>query len=762
MILIVVESPTKAKAISGYLKNEKQKYSVLSTYGHIRNLVKKSGSIETANDYAYHWETTEQWNKHKKEVLTKAHEAQTIIIATDLDREGEGIAWHFKEILSENKIQTPTQRIVFNSIEKSAILNSLNNPTTLRLGLVESYLARIGLDYLFGFSVSPLLWRKVPCCKSAGRVQSVALRLIVEQEALIKDFKSQDYITIHAQFEESPTEALMVEFNGQKFENGNIFNKEIDAQKLDEIFDGEFIIDSIKTTQSKQNPPAPFITSTLLQAASSQLNFSPAVTMQLAQKLYEGFSIDGAHKGLITYMRTDSVTIEPSAIQDMRKIIEKHFGPKYLPASANIYKSNSKAQEAHEAIRPVDFQLHPSKLNLGDKKLEDLYKLIWQRAIASQMPASIQEAKTISMNGTHTNDTSVFQLRSIKIVFDGFKAVLDKEEAKEVDFSKLTENSQLILEKVFSKEHQTQPPRRFSEASLIAQLEKLAIGRPSTYSKILQVLYEREYATKDKKIIYPTQKAWVVTAFLKGFFPQEVAYEFTANLEEELDNLNQSNGHHKETLKKFWDNLHVKIEDIKNKAPNIISTTIQEEFSSYFLKEKQICSQCSGKLILKISSFGAIIGCENYPECKEIFNLEQKETNNEKQSVQLNGNEILIKNGPYGPYIEYQGNEKVKRVPIPKIWQNEELGIEKIEFLASLPKEIGVYNDKKITVSIGQFGPFIKYDDLFVSIKNPLDITLEEAINGIKNKIENKLKKPTKPKMTQKAAPKTKQIKKSK
>lgn len=738
MILIVVESPTKAKAIGEYLKGEKEKFHVLSTYGHIRNLVTKSGSIETDKEYKYHWKTTLQWDKHKKDVLSKAREADKIVIATDLDREGEGIAWHLLEMLKENKINKPTERIVFHSVEKSAILDALKHGQKLRTGLVESYLARIGLDYLFGFSISPLLWHKVPCCKSAGRVQSVALRLIVERESEIKDFKSQKYITIHAKYKECSQDALMVEFNGEKFENGQIFTQAIDLKKLD----GKFVVRDIKTTQSKQNAPAPFITSTLLQAASSGLNFSPAMTMQLAQKLYEGFKIDNKHTGLITYMRTDSVHIEPSIITNIRNVIAKKFGAQYLPAKANMFKSSTKnAQEAHEAIRPVDLNIHPATLNIGDKNLEKLYQLIWERTIASQMNPAILETKTANIDGIHTNDKSVFELKATNILFQGFKAIFNDDEDEKLshfDFSKIKEKAQLDCTEIFDKEHQTQPPRRFSEASLIQQSEKRGIGRPSTYPKILQVLYEREYATKEKKIIIPTQKGWIVTAFLKGFFPHEVAYEFTANLEEALDDLHQSNGNHIEILEKFWKHLETRITEVKDQAPSIISTKVREEFASYFLKDKQKCSNCAGHLVLKIGRFGAIVGCENYPNCKEILNIDQSEMPKEKQDLgQIDGSEVTLKNGPYGPYIECVAGEKIKRIPVPKIWQTgEELTQEQAQFLAQLPKEIGEYDNHKVSISIGRFGPFIKCGTTFVSIKDPMNITLDQAIIAIERKMK--------------------------
>lgn len=771
MILLVVESPTKAKAIGEYLKGEKEKYKVLSTYGHIRNLVTKSGSIETENNYEYHWKPTTQWEKHKTEVLASAREADKIIIATDLDREGEGIAWHLLEMLKKAKINKPTERIVFHSVEKSAILEALKQGSELREGLVESYLARIGLDYLFGFSISPLLWRKVPCCKSAGRVQSVALRLIVEREDEIQNFDSKKYFTVHAKYAESTQEAIMMAFDEQEFENGNIFegslfdqlvNKKIDLNKLG----GTFTVNSIKTQQIKQKPQPPFITSTMLQAASSRLNFSPAMTTQLAQKLYEGFKINGKHMGLITYMRTDSTSIEPSAINNIRKTIEKQFGVNYLPSKPRIYKASAKAQEAHEAIRPVDITLHPSQLDLGDANLEKLYKLIWERTMVSQMEDALLETKTAKIDGKHEKHKSLFELKSSTLLFKGFKALMfdeDEEIEPSVDFSKIKEGAVLNAQEIFEKEHQTQPPRRFSEASLIQQLEKRGIGRPSTYPKIIQVLYEREYAVREKKIIIPTQKGWVVTAFLKSFFPYEVAYEFTAKLEDALDNLNETKGNHISILEKFWQHLSKQIEATKDQSPQIVSEKVQEQFAKYFLKENNKCEKCGSKLVLKIGRFGAIVGCSNYPDCKNIINLDQgpqaAATTTESNFETATGQKIEQKSGPYGPYIEFTENEKPKRIPVPKIWQNQDEGLsnEQAQFLASLPLELGEYNGYKVSIAIGKFGPYIKHNGTFVSIKDPTTIDLEKAqelIEAKNKKASDPAKK--KPTFTKKIVKKTK------
>ena len=746
MFLILVESPTKAKAINEYLKSSGGKYKALSTFGHIRELVPKSGSIDKENGYKFKWEMTKQWAKNKKELLDSAKKADEIIMASDPDREGEGIAWHTLEVLKEHKINKPTHRIVFHSVSKKAIEEAIDNKQELRKNLVEAYLARLGLDYIFGFSVSPVLWRRIPCCKSAGRVQSAALRMVVERENEILKFVSEKYISIHAKFAECTKESTLIELAGEKFENGNIFKKQIDVKSLEK---GPFIVKAIEKQKQKQKAPAPFITSTLQQEASSQLGFPPSLTMQLAQKLYEGFTINGKHQGLITYMRTDNVGMSADGIKAARSKIQEEFGNDYLPSKPNMHKQKVRnAQEAHEAVRPVDFNLTPKTLSLGDKNLEALYKLIWKKSLASQMSDAEIEKTNIKIEG---NQESIFQIKGNKITFPGFK-ILQEKEAEIIDFSNIKEGSTLTLEEMEQKDHETKAPGRFSEASLIQNLEKLGIGRPSTYARIIQVLYEREYAVREKKTIMPTQKGWIVVAFLKNFFKEYIQYEFTANLESSLDESDTINNDHKNIIKNFWDKLEEKIELSKNISPMEVSKALEEEYSEYFKAKDNKCKECEKDLVLKISRFGALRGCSNYPDCKGIVSLNgSEEEDKDKQApfeMEINSQKVILKSGPYGPYIEILG-EKVKRVPIPKLMQKsfEEMSKEDVEFLISLPKKIGEYEGKDILIGIGKFGPYIKYESSFISIKNPMEIDQEEAIEKIINKPEKKVFK--------KAAPKT-------
>jgi DNA topoisomerase-1 len=739
MIVIVVESPNKAKAITEYLKDEKEKYVVVSTFGHLRNLEKKSGSVDVEKEFEYHWELMPQWKKIQKATLDKIKAADKLYIASDPDREGEAICWHLMEVLKDNKINVPTERVVFHSISKKDIKHAIENRIQLRMGLVESYLSRIGLDYLFGFSISPLLWHKVPCCKSAGRVQSVSLRLIVERENEILKFKSEKYIKIHAQFKEIPAQALLTELEDEKFENGNIFNKKIDHEKLK----SNFSIQSVKIQEAKQNPPAPFITATLQQAASSQLNFSPSQTMQLAQKLFEGFTINGHHVGLITYMRTDSTNISADAIGQIRKKIEQKYGKNLLPSSPNIHAEKIKnAQEAHEAIRPVDLDLEPDKLRLGDDKLESLYRLIWERTLASQSKPCIIEKHSMKIQGVKPTEykSSIFELKASRIIFKGFKEIFheedeDSQEEKFINFDSFEKGQILSLEKFIETDHETQPPKRYSEASLIQQLKNKGIGRPSTYEKILHVLYEREYAIRTKKIISPTQKGFVVTGFLKQFFPEEVQYEFTSQIEEELDDLIESNGKHKEMVQKFWNNLEGKISKAKENSPMEVSKALQNEFPEFFLASKDKCEKCGNNMVLKISKFGAMRGCSTYPSCKNTINIGQKDQIEKREFA--GEQNVCLKSGPYGPYVEV-ASDPIRRIPVPKMWQRdlENLTKEQIDLLVSLPKNIGKYKDEDLILNIGKFGPYVKFKNLFVSIKSIQNIDLDDVYK----KIEEKLK----------------------
>ncbi|WP_342261744.1 type I DNA topoisomerase [Alphaproteobacteria bacterium endosymbiont of Tiliacea citrago] len=747
MILIFVESPNKAKAIKEYLKNQKENYKVLATVGHIRNLSKKSGSIKTNENFEYIWEFTPQWNKNKSEILSAAKEADLILIASDPDREGEAIAWHLNQVLKENKIKTPTKRILFHSVSKEAILESINNTMEIRSGLVESYLARVGLDYLFGYSISQLLWRKVPCCKSAGRVQSASLKLIIERENEILNFQKKKYITIHSEFKNSEGIALLTENNGEKFENGNIF--EPDKVNLEVLKESVFEISKITTQIQKQNAPAPLITSSLQQLASSQLNFPPKLTMQCAQKLYEGFSINGNHTGLITYMRTDSFNIEKSALDKIRQKIKEKYGNEYLSENIIVHSKQIKnAQEAHEAIRPTNIDLDPEKINFPDVNLKKLYTLIWKRTLASQCKPALSEKTNILIKAENKpqNNLSSFSMTNSIMIFNSFKDIIQNEDEEEekknlVNLKKLKENQILDLKEIYEKDHETQPPKRFSEATFISQLEKLGIGRPSTYAKISSVLIERDYVEKQKKIIIPTQKGWIVTAFLSSYFKNEIAYEFTSSMEEKLDELASSNQSFLPTLSTFWENLQNLINNAKDSSPLEVSKLIDKTYSNYFLANQELCV-CGKPLMLKVTRYGAMRGCTNYPDCTNTISLIEKKTNSKEAiATTKEGYDVFVKNGPYGMYVQIE-NEIQKKIPIPKQWLKEAETItqEQALLLCELPKEIGSYNNKPLKVSIGRFGPYVQHEKTFVSIQN-LNIKEEEAIKKLEQKLEKTNKK---------------------
>ena len=635
MNLVIVESPAKAKTINKYLGND---YNVLASFGHVRDLPSKNGSVDPENDFSFEWEVSNTSKKHIKEIYDAAESSSNIFLATDPDREGEAIAWHIIELLNKKKLtkDKTIKRVVFSEITKSAVKNGIDNPRELDHSLVDAYLARRALDYLFGFSLSPVLWRKLPGAKSAGRVQSVALRLICEREVEIESFDPQEYWKIKANLEVvgNNIEASLTHYNGEKVDKFSFKNEE-DAKKVTESFKGQnFKFTDITKKPASRNPDAPFSTSTLQQTASSIFGFGASRTMQIAQRLFQGVEIDGETTGLITYMRTDSTDLSKEAIHSYRDFIQNNFNSSYLPKEIRSFKSKKakNAQEAHEGIRPTDILRKPEEMK---KYLDEdgfkLYNLIWKRSLASQMSSASFERTAISISSE--NETIKLRANGSIQTFDGFlniysefnkkSEIIEPEDNEDDrDLPNITLNDSIDNVKPASSQHFTLPPPRYSEATLVKKLEELGIGRPSTYASIISVLKMRNYVEVEKNRFVPEDRAILITGFLKGFFSKYVDYEFTAEMEESLDEITSGTINWKEFLDKFWKNFSSNIGEVTDLRITNVLDHLNESLKNHIFVEaegKDItreCPTCSGQLSLKVSRFGAFVGCSNYPECK--------------------------------------------------------------------------------------------------------------------------------------------------
>ena len=764
MKLVIVESPAKAKTINKYLGNE---FKVIASFGHIRDLPSKKGSVLPDKNFAMKYDILDKVAKYVDIIVKDAKKAESVYLATDPDREGESISWHVAEVIKErNKVKSDDffKRVAFNEITKKAVTYALENPRKLDSNLVNAQQARRALDYLVGFTLSPLLWRKLPGCKSAGRVQSVALRLICEREDEIEHFKSEEYWDISLKMQNSNNEqftAKLTHINGQKLKKFSITNEK-DAKGLTQKLKAQkFYIDKIEKKQQKRAPQPPFITSSLQQEAARKLGFNAKKTMQIAQKLYEGVDIGKETIGLITYMRTDGVTLSNDAILEIRKLIGKNYSDKYLPNNPRIYKSKVKnAQEAHEAIRPTNITYTPDDLKEKlEKDYYKLYELIWKRTIACQMENVIIDL--VIANLTSENKEYLAKANGTTIAFDGFYKVyresLDDEETEEENkmLPPLKENEQLQTEEITPNQHFTEPPPRYSEASLVKKLEELGIGRPSTYATILSVLQERKYVTLEKKRFMPEELGRLVTVFLVGFFKKYVEYDFTAELENELDEIAAGKLEWKSALSNFWNGFNHNVESVNEQKITKIINYIQKALDYHLFgenKESKSCPSCkTGELSLKLGKFGAFLACSSYPECtfrKSIMssnnNKAESEANcttNESKVLGTNkeGIEIYLKKGPYGPYIqcgEQAGKVKPKRAAIPAHLKESNITLDIALKLLSLPLKIGIHKDtnEKIILGYGKFGPYIKYMDKFISIPkkyNFLNLTLDDAMQLI-------------------------------
>ncbi len=759
MKLVIVESPAKAKTINKYLGSD---YKVLASFGHIRDLPSKDGSVDPEHDFAMTWELSSGGKKRLSDIIKALKECDTLILASDPDREGEAIAWHILEELNAHKaLKGKTiQRVVFHEITKHAVTEAIQNPRTIDDNLVSAYMARRALDYLVGFTLSPVLWRKLPGSKSAGRVQSVALRLICEREIEIEKFKPEEYWTIDVDLltsKEALITSHLIQLDGKKLEKMDIKTQAEAEDAKSKIEAQEFSVSNVERKKANRYPAPPFTTSTLQQEGARKLRFSAKKTMQIAQKLYEA--------GLITYMRTDAVNLSVEAISACREAIVKYFGEAYLPKEAKEYKTKSKnAQEAHEAIRPSDVMNTPKKMETKlDSDSYKLYELIWKRTIACQMNPAILDK--VSIDFSSADSQILLRATGQVIAFDGFLKLYQesKDDAAEDDDNRIlpnVENGEKVTKgEIRTDQHFTTPPPRFTEASLVKKLEELGIGRPSTYATIISVLQERKYVRVEKLRFIPEDRGRIVTVFLENFFRKYVEYDFTAMLEERLDDISAGEMQWKQLLSGFWNKFIKNVEDVKPLQITEVINRIDEALSYHLFPPREdgsdprSCPDCKeGKLSVKFGKFGAFIGCSNYPECKytkpltdfkeeEAADTPRQPSPEDKILGEMNTQKIYLKKGPYGFYLQLGEDatattEKPKRAALPKGITPEEITLEQAQRLLSLPLDLG----EGIILSAGKFGPYIKQGGKSKSLTGSdtiFTMTLERAkelLSGVAEK----------------------------
>ena len=763
MNLVIVESPAKAKTINKYLGDN---YTVLASYGHIRDLPSKNGSVDPDQNFKMEWEVDSFSKKYLKEITNAAKDSSKIILATDPDREGEAIAWHVKEYLNEKKLlkDKEIERVVFNEITKKAVIYGIENPRQIEPLLVDAYMARRALDYLVGFNISPILWTKLPGSKSAGRVQSVALKLITEREHDIESFKPEEFWTLSIKFADDKNQSITAsisQLDNNKIEKFSFKNKDEINKAISSINKKKFNITDISSKVISRNPSGPFTTSTLQQTASSRLGFGASRTMQIAQKLYQGIEIEGETIGLITYMRTDGTNLSKDATSAFRNYIKNEIGVEYLPENSLNYsgKKAKNAQEAHEAIRPTDIIRTPQNvkkyLSTDQNKL---YNLIWSRALSSQMESAKFDRNTITI--TSGNKDTICKASGSVIKFDGFLKIYSNPN-KDDDESILPIMSKGLvnIEALLDEQHYTQPPPRYSEASLVKKLEELGIGRPSTYASIISTIANRGYAEILNKRFFPTDRGKLISAFLEKLFSKYVDYNFTAGLEDQLDEITTGKESWIKVLQLFWKDFNNNVTKVKEKRTREVLDLLNDSLGDLvfdkdnegnIVRKCQLCS--SGTLSLK-NSFrgGAFIGCSNYPECKFTRPLSKAKAAAQAQLAEPkfigkheNGKDIYLKNGRFGPYLQYEKilddakaekapkkkkktkknksnvNELLKNISIPKGLELESIDIEKAQFLCSLPKSLGINpnNQKEITLNTGRFGPYLKCENKSARIEN--------------------------------------------
>lgn len=759
--VVVVESPAKAKTINKYLGPG---YTVLASYGHIRDLPSKDGSVRPDADFEMDWEIDARSEKHIKAIADAVKGADKLYLATDPDREGEAISWHVREVLNKNDAlkNVDVKRVVFNEITKDAVKAAFDHPRELDRELVDAYLARRALDYLVGFTLSPVLWRKLPGSRSAGRVQSVALRLICEREAEIEIFRRQEFWSVKATFAAEgghKIAAQLTHLNGQKLGKMDL-GSQAEAERAKQTVEaGTFSVADVQRKQSRRNPAPPFTTSTLQQEAARKLYFGAKRTMQVAQRLYEGVNIGGETVGLITYMRTDGVTMANEAVTACRDLIKGTYGAPYLPGEPRIYKTKAKnAQEAHEAVRPTDVSRRPEDVaQYLDDDQRKLYDLIWKRTVASQMENAVLDQVAVDIAAA--DGSAALRATGSVIAFDGFLKVY--QEGKDEDASAdsdeddklrilpdVKQGQHLARQEVAADQHFTQPPPRYTEASLVKRLEELGIGRPSTYASIISVLQDRNYVKLESRRFMPEDRGRLVTAFLSSFFERYVEYGFTAELEDRLDDISGGRREWKQVLRDFWEAFSKAVDGTKELRVREVLDTLDELLGPHFFpmgedgRDPRKCPVCTdGRMGLKLGKFGAFIGCSNYPECKhtQALAVPNGESGDGAEAAaeifpRLLGNDpetglpITVRKGPYGAYVQLgdaeEGGPKPKRASLPKGVSAATIDLEMALGLLALPREVGLHPETgdMITAGLGRFGPFLKMGGTYVSLKGDDDV----------------------------------------
>ena len=749
MNVVVVESPAKAKTINKYLGRD---YKVIASYGHVRDLPAKDGSVLPDSDFAMSWEVDGKAEKHMRAIAEAMHGADRLFLATDPDREGEAISWHVREVLKARRVlkDIDVKRVVFNEVTRNAVLDAFRHPREIDRELVDAYLARRALDYLVGFTLSPVLWRKLPGSRSAGRVQSVALRLICEREAEVEAFRPREYWSVEVEFQTEAGDrftAKLSHIDGKKLDRFDLDSEAKARAAADKILAASgFNVASVEHREVRRNPFPPFTTSTLQQEASRKLGFGATRTMQVAQRLYEGIDLDGDTVGLITYMRTDGVTLAAEAIAAARQLIGNEFGGRYLPPEPRVYKSAAKnAQEAHEAIRPTDMARKPGDVARHlDNDMRRLYELIWKRTVASQMASALLDQ--VSIDIADPSGQVRLHVTGSVVVFDGFLKLYQEdrdepaEEEGEGRLPNLRDGEHVTRGIVTPNQHFTQPPPRYSEASLVKKLEELGIGRPSTYASIIQVLQDRDYVRLDKRRFIPEDRGRLVTAFLTSFFERYVEYNFTADLENQLDEVSGGRVDWKELLRRFWQDFSAAVAGTKDLTIKAVLEALDAELGRHFFPENgsgadpRLCPNCgAGRLSLKLGKFGAFIGCSKYPECRFTRPLGLDTEGETGGADMVLGNDpatglsVTVKKGPYGHYIqlgEAENGEKPKRVALPRSIKPEDVDLKTALGLLSLPRDIGPHPEtgESITAGIGRFGPYLKHGSAFTSLAADDDV----------------------------------------